>query len=340
MNSAALVIRPIRPEDYATEASIVHAAYAAGPYAADLAGDTEWLRTERDSAGRTRDGQVLVAELDGTIVGAATVLRGDTEYAKLAVPGEAEVRMVAVDPAAQGRGIGSALVRASIEEALRWGSTTLRLDTGVRNPAQHLYESLGFVRTPEKDALLQELSYGDSLTYEYPLQLRNDLRVRLIHPNEYASVSALVLSAYVDDYPDLGPVYRAEIADVAGRAVEHLVWIAEDVVTGELLGTITTPRPGKALSDVVRGDGEMDIRLLGVAHSARGRGIGEALTRHGMLLAKIRGASKLLLNTSEMMEAAWRLYERLGFARELEREHAIIGDDGSEIWLLAYGIDV
>lgn len=318
----------------------MHAAYAAGPYAAELAGNEDWLRVERDTAGRNRDGCVLVAEYDGVIVGAASVLRGATEHAKLAVPGEAEVRMVSVDPSHQGRGVGAALVRASLEAALGWGASTLRLDTGVRNPAQHLYASLGFQRTPECDARLGALSYGDSLTYEYPLQLRDDVRIRLIEPGEYASVSSLVLAAYAEDYPGLGRAYRAEIADVAGRAAEHLVWIAEDTVTSELLGTITTPRPGAALSDVVRHASEMDIRLLGVSQQARGRGLGEALTRHGMLLARVRGASTLLLNTSEMMAPAWRLYERLGFTRARDREHAITGEDGSEIWILAYRIEL
>lgn len=331
-------MRPIRPDEYSTEALILRAAYAAGVYAAELEGNPEWERTERDTAGRNRDGRVLVAELDGAIVGAASVLRGGTEYAKLATQGEAELRLVAVDPAAQGRGIGEALTRAGIEEALRLGASVLRLDTGIRNPARLLYAKLGFARTPATDALLPDLGYGASLTFEYPLQARDDIRVRLIHPDEHARVGELVLDAYRTDYPGLDDGYLAEIGDVAGRAARHLVWVAEDAATGELLGTITTPHRGEALSDVVR-EGEMDIRLLGVAHHARGRGIGEALTRLGMQLAEIRDVPRLMLNTSTEMESAWKLYERLGFERFRDREHGFTRADGTAVWLLAYGFE-
>lgn len=336
---ASITVRPITPHEYAAEARVLRAAYGAGVYADELAGNAEWERVEQDTAGRDRDGRVLVAELDGAIVGAASVLRGGTTYAKLARPGEVELRLVSVDPSAQGRGVGEALVRSAIEEALRMGAGALRLDTGTRNPARFLYDKLGFERTPAEDAKLSDTGYGESLTYVYPLQQRSDVRVREIRPDEHASVGELVLAAYKDDYPQLEGPYLSEIADVAGRAAKHVVWVAEDVASGEVLGTITTPNRGDTLSDVAR-DGEMDIRLLGVTHRARGRGIGETLTRLGMQLAEIRCVTRLMLNTSTEMESAWRLYEKLGFTRFHEREHGFHRADGAEVWLLAYGYDV
>lgn len=315
---------------------MLRAAYAAGPYAAELAGNAEWERSESDTAGRDADGRVLVFEDAGEILGAASVLRPDSSHAKLAGPGEAELRLLAVSPAAQGRGIGEALVRAGLEEALRWGVSALRLDTGSRNPAQRLYERLGFEHTHELDSARSASGYGSSLTYRYPLQERPDVRVRLIREDEIAAVSDMVLAAYRDDYAHLDASYLAVIADVASRAATWLVWVAEDVATGELLGTVTTPRQ-RELITLVSEPGEMDIRLLGVARAARGRGIGELLTRHSLRLARIRGAKQLSLETSPMMPGAVRLYERLGFDRLPDRERLIHLDDGSELQLLAYG---
>ena len=76
-----------------------------------------------------------------------------TPYAELSGPGEAEFRMLAVDPAAQGRGVGETLVRACVaraaDSAARRGGD---LRTGRHGrAAQRLYARLGFVRMPERD---------------------------------------------------------------------------------------------------------------------------------------------------------------------------------------------
>jgi putative acetyltransferase len=60
--------------------------------------------------------------------------------------GSAELKSMFVVPQARGRGIGRAVLDA-IERALRGRVTTLRLETGVRQPAAlRLYERAGFVR--------------------------------------------------------------------------------------------------------------------------------------------------------------------------------------------------
>src|SRR5262249_57682269 len=61
--------------------------------------------------------------------------------------------------------------------------------------------------------------------------------------------------------------------------------------------------------------GASGIRLLAVAPNARGLGIGKALTRQCIDAARTLGRSAVVLHTTRAMEAAWRMYEQLGFRR-------------------------
>jgi len=60
------------------------------------------------------------------------------------------------------------------------------------------------------------------------------------------------------------------------------------------------------------------VRLLAVAPEARGRGVGVTLMRECIRRARQTGALALTLHTTEIMAAAMRLYERMGFARAPE----------------------
>lgn len=329
-------IGPVLPHEWAEEADVIHRAFAAGPYG-HLPKGAERRAFERDTGGRAASGVVLVARRDGRVVGTASVLRAATPYARVAVPGEAEIRLLAVDPAVQGARLGEALMRAGLEAALAWGADALALDTGTRNlRAQALYERMGFERVPDRDAIVSTAEV-DAVVYRYPLQEREDVRVRLMHPDETEEVSVLVESAYAADF-ELSEEYRVSIAAVAERARDHQVWVATDAASGMLLGTTSTPRAGRAISPLAR-DTELDFRFLGVA-AARRRGIGALLVEHVLLLARIRGIPRVVLNTGPDMVAAQRLYDRLGFVRLHEREFRFERPDGTSFLMLAYGRDV
>jgi len=61
-----------------------------------------------------------------------------------AVAGEAEVLTLAVDPPAQGAGVGAALLRAALAEAERRGAACLFLEVSEANaPARALYARAG-----------------------------------------------------------------------------------------------------------------------------------------------------------------------------------------------------
>ncbi|KRE21645.1 hypothetical protein ASG80_12680 [Agromyces sp. Soil535] len=174
--------------------------------------------------------------------------------------------------------------------------------------------------------------------YRYALQERADVRMRLMRTDEADEVSALVEAAYAADF-ELSEAYRADIAAVAERARDHQVWVATDAASGMLLGTVSTPRAGRAISPLARA-GELDFRFLGVTAGARRRGIGALLVEHVLLLARLRGTPRVVLNTGPDMVAAQRLYEGMGFHRLHAREFVFERPDGSSFLMLAYGRDI
>lgn len=167
--------------------------------------------------------------------------------------------------------------------------------------------------------------------------MHETIDIRRVRPEEYPAVGALVRAAYEGDYT-LSPEYLAEIEDVAARDVDSEVLVAADRATGDVLGTITIPLAGRALMDDTV-DGEFDVRLLGVAHAARGRGVGEAIMQHSAGIARSRGLGRIVLHTGEQMRAAQRLYERLGYTRIPDREFDIQTPTGSRR-IFAYGLDL
>jgi RimJ/RimL family protein N-acetyltransferase len=91
---------------------------------------------------RTHPEDVLVAERDGVVVG-----WGKIEH-PTPLPASDHVWMItglAVDPPAQGAGVGRALVEALIDEARKRGARRLTLRVFAPNePARRLYERCGF----------------------------------------------------------------------------------------------------------------------------------------------------------------------------------------------------
>ncbi len=123
-----------------------------------------------DAAARARDAELLVAVDDrDRLLGTVTVSEPGTAYAEVALPGELELRMLGVDPAARGRGIGELLTWAVVDRARRRGDHRVVLCSAEAMYAAHrLYRRLGFTRLPERDWSpapgLQLLAFGLDLT--------------------------------------------------------------------------------------------------------------------------------------------------------------------------------
>jgi ribosomal protein S18 acetylase RimI-like enzyme len=147
-------VRLVRREEYDQAGRVTADAYL--EFAPES--DPEWdayLAEIGDVAGRAGRMPVLVATEDGLIPGSATVemddrVMGDDD--ETLPPEMACLRMLGVDPGTRGRGVGRALVQASIELARAEGKTVMTLrTTDAMHDAQHLYRSMGFERDPDRD---------------------------------------------------------------------------------------------------------------------------------------------------------------------------------------------
>ncbi len=147
-DAPALAVDRARPDDFARIGQLTSDVYLGGGLASAAYGEQL-----RDVAGRADRAELLVARDDeGRVVGSvALVLEGDFGEVTES-DDEAAFRMLVVDPAVQGRGIGELLVTACLERARAAGKRRMVLSTDRRmTTAQRLYERLGFTRLPERD---------------------------------------------------------------------------------------------------------------------------------------------------------------------------------------------
>ncbi|WP_256106259.1 GNAT family N-acetyltransferase [Streptomyces sp. ODS05-4] len=148
-----ITIRAVRPEEHAALAEVTARAYLADGLL-DFGEADEHLLALRDVARRAAEAEVLVAVDDtGTVLGGVALAAGPGAWADLAGQGEAEIRMLAVDRPARGRGAGEALVRACVERARTApGCRRVVLSSQVAMDAAHrIYRRVGFTRTPARD---------------------------------------------------------------------------------------------------------------------------------------------------------------------------------------------
>ena len=127
---------------------------------------------------------------------------------------------------------------------------------------------------------------------------------------EITEITAEIYAAFERLIPQLSsnPVpNRAELEEIVAQGICTLMAARDPDEHGPVVGTLAlvvfrTPNDMHALiEDVV------------VDQAARGRGVGEALTRAALERAAARGLSKVDLTARPAREAANRLYRRIGF---------------------------
>ncbi len=157
-----------------------------------------------------------------------------------------------------------------------------------------------------------------------------EFSVRLAAEADLEAVGQITVEAYRDDgFLAADTDYMAELADAETRAREAEVWVAVD--GPQVLGSVTYCRAGTTFAELAR-DGEGEFRMLGVAQSARRRGVAEALVVRCIERSRELGYDALVLCSMREMATAHRLYARLGFGPLPERDWS----PGDGIDLLAF----
>jgi ribosomal protein S18 acetylase RimI-like enzyme len=147
--SAPVEVRPARTEEYAAVGALTARVYVE---AGLVPTDSPYLADLRAAAERATSAQLLVACAAGRLAGSVTFALPGSRWAELAGPDEAEFRMLVVDAAARGAGIGTRLVVECLDRARAAGARAVVLSTQPQMRAAHaIYERLAFRREPARD---------------------------------------------------------------------------------------------------------------------------------------------------------------------------------------------
>lgn len=144
------------------------------------------------------------------------------------------------------------------------------------------------------------------------------LVIRQARDNEYDIVASLAVDAYAEYAermsPDAWSAFAHDIANVQGRTGNAELVVAErgDAIVGCV--TLFTDWRGAQY-------GSYGVRLLAVPPAERGTGVGRALMEYCIERARHDGKQRIVLTTTQEMESARDLYEKLGFAREPSLDH-------------------
>jgi ribosomal protein S18 acetylase RimI-like enzyme len=128
-------IRPATASDVGTIAAVARAAYA--KYVPRIGREPPPMVA--DFAGYVARGTVVVIEAEGELRGFMIAWPEEDAYL---------IDNIAVDPLAQGRGLGRRLIEHAVSEARRLGLSALRLYTNVAMTENlAMYRRIGFVET-------------------------------------------------------------------------------------------------------------------------------------------------------------------------------------------------
>ena len=144
------------------------------------------------------------------------------------------------------------------------------------------------------------------------------LEIRSALSAEFPAVADVCEAAYAP-YLRAGGRYRAVLRDVAARAADAEVLVAEDRDDDRVLGTVTFVPDGGPLGEIAD-LAEAEFRMLAVDPAAQGRGVGAALLRRVLSESRGRGKAGVVCSSLPEMRAAHRVYERAGFRRAPQRD--------------------
>jgi GNAT superfamily N-acetyltransferase len=156
--------------------------------------------------------------------------------------------------------------------------------------------------------------------------MTNTLTIRTLKPEEYHQLGEILIEAYsnlegffkIEEEPEyysmlknVGELTQKPTVELFGAFLETGTLLGGVVFIGDIQyygsGGIATKEKNAS-----------GFRLLGVSNTARGLGIGKALTLKCIERTKELMLDQLIIHTTNAMKPAWRMYENLGFKRSKE----------------------
>jgi GNAT superfamily N-acetyltransferase len=152
------------------------------------------------------------------------------------------------------------------------------------------------------------------------------LTIRDLRPEEFGALGQLMVEVYSQlegfPTPEEQPRYYELLARIGSFADKKdarvlVALSAEGELVGGVVyfGDMAEYGSGGTATAEKQASG---IRLLGIHPRFRGLGAGRALTEACIQLAREAGHAQVILHTTQAMQVAWRLYERLGFQRSVD----------------------
>lgn len=167
--------------------------------------------------------------------------------------------------------------------------------------------------------------------------MHSQITVRPAVETDFDAVARITRDSYLAAgyFDDADHPYMRKVQDVALRAGEATIWVAERA--GTVIGSVTLALAGEPYADIALHD-ELEFRMLvvdpAVQRSGAGKAMVEAIIGHARSLP---GISAVALTTGETWESAHGLYNTTGFRRVPERDWFVPGTD---IKLLVYRLDL
>ncbi|HEU4667151.1 MAG TPA: GNAT family N-acetyltransferase [Arthrobacter sp.] len=167
--------------------------------------------------------------------------------------------------------------------------------------------------------------------------MQPQITVRPAVATDYDAVARITRDSYLAAgyFEDADHPYMRKIQDVALRAANATIWVAER--DGMVVGSVTLARAGEPYADIALDD-ELEFRMLVVDPAVQRTGAGKAMVEAILDYArKLEGVTAVALTTGQTWESAHGLYRKTGFTRAPERDWLVPGTD---IKLLVYRLEL
>ena len=153
--------------------------------------------------------------------------------------------------------------------------------------------------------------------------MKKHITLRNARDNERGIIRDLTIAAYMQYQsvmvPDFWRRYQQNLLALLEGEGNYERIVAEQ--DGSIIGSVLLyPPAADSYASAAIPPSYPEVRLLAVPPGVRRQGIGTALMRECERRARQAGAQAIGLHTMEVMQAAIRMYERLGYVRTPETD--------------------